>query len=90
MTSFLTMRLVDKAKTRGWEPSPLVSLKQIPRVHLVGHVRELVAPAVGDDHVAAGLEGLQVVGHLGAEELRSVQRGLVDHHGHYLWPSRVS
>lgn len=84
MTSILTMRLVDKAKTRGWEPSPLVPLKQIPRVHLVRHVRELVAPAVGDDHVAAGLEGLQVVGHLGAEELRRVQRGLVDHHGHAL------
>ena len=50
--------------------SPLVPLKQIPRVHLVRHVRELVAPAVGDDHVAAGLEGLQVVGHLGAEELQ--------------------
>ena len=62
--------------------SPLVPLKQTPRVHLVRHVCELVAPAVGDDHVAAGLEGLQVVGHLGAEELRRVQRGLVDHHGH--------
>ncbi len=58
MTSFLTKRLVDKAKNRGWEPSPLVPLKQIPRVDLVRHVRELVAPAVGDDHVAAGLEGL--------------------------------
>lgn len=63
-------------------PSALVPLKQIPRVHLVRHVRELVAPAVGDDHVVAGLEGPQVVGHLGAEELRRVQRGLVDHHGH--------
>lgn len=39
--------------------SPLVPLKQIPRVHLVLHVRELVAPAVGHDHVTAGLEGLQ-------------------------------
>ena len=84
MTSFLTKRLVDKAKNRGWEPSPLIPLKQISRVHLVRHVRKLVAPAVGDDHVAAGLEGLQVVGHLGAEELRRVQRGLVDHHGHAL------
>ena len=64
--------------------SPLVPLKQIPRVHLVRHVRELVAPSVGHDHVAAGLEGVQVVGHLGAEELRRVQRGLVDHHGHDL------
>ena len=63
-TSFLTMRLIDKAKNRGRESSPLVPLKQIPRVHLVRHVRELVVPAVGDDHVAAGLEGLQVVGHL--------------------------
>ena len=66
------------------QPSPLVPVKQIPRVHLVRHVRQLVAPAVGDDHVAAGLEGPQVVGHLGAEELRRVQRGLVDHHGHAL------
>ena len=84
MTSFLTMRLVDKAKNRGWKPSPLVPLKQIPRVNLVRHVRELVAPVVGDDRVAAGLEGLQVVGDLGAEELRRVQRGPVDHHGHAL------
>ena len=64
--------------------SPLDPLKQIPRVRLVRHVRKLVAPAVGDDHVAAGLEGLQVVGHLGAEELLRVQRGLLDHHGHAL------
>lgn len=84
MTSFLTMRLVDKAKNRGWKPSPLVPLKQVPRVHLVRNVRELVAPAVGHDHVAAGLEGLQVVGHLGAEELWRVQGGLVDNHGNAL------
>lgn len=60
----------------------LVSFEQVACIDLVRHVRELVAPAVGHDHVAAGLEGLQVVGHLGAEELRRVQRGLVDHHGH--------
>ena len=53
----------------------------MPRVHLVRHVRELVAPAVGDDHDAASLDGLQVVGHLRAEELRCVQRGLADRHG---------
>lgn len=64
--------------------SPLVPLKQIAGVHLVSHVRELVVPAVGHDHVAASLEGLRVVVHLGAEELRRVQRGLVDHHGHAL------
>ena len=62
MISFLTMRLVDKAKNRGWEPSPLVPLKQIPYVHLVRHICKLVAPAVRHGHVAAGLEGLQVVG----------------------------
>ena len=64
--------------------APLVPLKQIPRVHLVRHVRELVAPAVCDDNVAAGLEDILVVGHLGVEELRRAQRGLVDHHGHAL------
>ena len=69
----------------GVQPaSPLVPLKQIPRVHLIRHVRELVAPAVGDDHVAAGLKGLQIVRDLGAEELRRVQRGLVGLHGHAL------
>ena len=64
--------------------SPLVPLKQTPRVHLVRHVSELVAPAVGDDHIVAGLEGLQVVRGLGPEELRRVLRGLVDHHGNTL------
>ena len=64
--------------------SPLIPLKQIPCVHLVRHVRELVAPAVCDDNVAAGLEDILVVGHLGVEELRRAQRGLVDHHGHAL------
>ena len=50
--------------------TPLIPLKQIPRVYLVRHVRKLVTPAVSDDHVAAVLEGLQVVRDLGAEELR--------------------
>lgn len=54
----------------------------MPRIDLIRHVREFVAPTVDDDHVAASLEGLQVVVHLGAEELRCVQRGLVDRHGH--------
>ena len=62
----------------------LVSFKQVACIDLVRHIRELVAPAVGDDHVAAGLEGLQVVRDLGAEELRRIERGLVDHHGHAL------
>lgn len=84
MTSFLTMRLIDKAKNRGRESSPLIPLKQIPRAHLVSHVRELVAPAVGHDHIAAGLQGLQVVRGLGPDEFRRVQRGLVDYNGHSL------
>lgn len=82
--TFIAAKLVEAEPAQRRPSSPLVPLKQIPRVHLVRHVRELVAPAVGHDHVAAGLEGLQVVGHLGAEELRRVQRGLVDHHGHAL------
>ena len=70
--------------TNSGNPSPLVPLKQIPRVHLARHVRELVAQEVSYDHIVAGLEGIQVVHDLGAEELRRVQHGLVDHHGHAL------
>lgn len=80
--SFSTIILIYKIRIAV--NTPLVPLKQIPRVELFRHVLELVTPAVGDDHVAAGLEGLQVVGHLAAEELRRVQRGLVDNHGHAL------
>ena len=83
-TPFSINGFVHKARVPAAVGSPLVPLKQIPRVHLVRLVRELVASVVGDDHVAAGLEGLQVVAHLGAEELRRVQRGLVDNHGHAL------
>lgn len=34
--------------------------------------------------IALGLELVQVVRYLGPEELRRVERGLVDHHGHAL------
>ena len=68
----------------GNQPQPpLIPLKQIARMNLTGHIGQLVAPAVGDDHVALGLEG-PVVRHLAAEELGRAQRGLVDHHGHAL------
>lgn len=80
--SFSTIILIYKIRIAV--NTPLVPLKQIPRVDLVRNVRELVAPAVGDDHVALHLEDLQVVGHLGAEEITRVQRGFVDHHGHAL------
>lgn len=63
---------------------PLVPLKQMPRVHLVRNVSEIVTPAVGHDHVATGFESLQVVSHLEPEELLRVKSGLVGHHGNAL------
>lgn len=63
---------------------PLAPLKQMPLVHLVRNVCEIVTPAVGHEHVATGLESLQVVGHLEPEELLRVQSGLVGHHGNAL------
>ena len=78
------LSIMDNEFPAAGRCSPLVPLKQIVGIHLVRHVLELVAPAIGDDHVAAGLEGLQVVRDLGHEELRRVQRGLIDHHGHAL------
>lgn len=59
----------------------LIPLEQIPRVDLFRHVGQVVAPAVDHDHVAAILEGRQVVRHHAAEELRRVERGLAGHHG---------
>lgn len=59
----------------------LVPLEQIPRVHLVRDVGEVVAPSVGHDHAAARLERLEVVRVLGTEESRRVQRGLIRHDG---------
>lgn len=65
-------------------PSALVSLEQVARVHLVGHTGQIVAPAVGHEPVAPGLELGQIMRDLAAEELRRVERRLVDHHGHAL------
>lgn len=64
--------------------SPLIPLIQTSCVYLVRHVSELVSPAVSGDHVAAGLEGFQVVGNLEAEELWRVQLELLDHTGRAL------
>ena len=76
---------VIRPHVHGNQPRPpLIPLKQIARINLTGHIGQLVAPAVGDDHVALGLECLKIVRYLAAEELRRVQRGLVDHHGHAL------
>ena len=47
----------------------------------VRHVRRLVAPAVGIDHVAVDLEGLQIVADLATD----IQSGLVDQRGHGDW-----
>ena len=62
----------------------LISLEQIPRVHLVCNIGQIVAPTVSHNHIALGLELVQVVRYLGPEELRRVQRGLVDHHRYAL------
>ena len=51
----------DRARPAQACPSPLVPLKQIPCLNLFLIACELVAPAVGNDPVAAGLKGLQVV-----------------------------
>lgn len=52
----------DRARPAQACPSPLVPLKQIPCLNLFLIACEFVAPAVGNDPVAAGLKGLQVVG----------------------------
>lgn len=68
---------VIRPHVHGNQPRPpLIPLKQIARINLTGHIGQLVAPAVGDDHVALGLEGLKIVRYLAAEELGRVQRGL--------------
>lgn len=58
--------------------------QRAPRVHLVCNIGQIVAPTVSHNHIALGLELVQVVRYLGPEELRRVERGLVDHHGHAL------
>ena len=60
------------------------TFEQIPRVHPVCNIGQIVAPTVNHNHIALGLELVQVVRYLGPEELRRVERGLVDHHGHAL------
>ena len=45
-----------------------VPLEQVPCVHLVRDVGEVVAPAVGHDHAAARLERLEVVRDPGTEK----------------------
>lgn len=52
-----------------------VPLEQVPCVHLVRDVGEVVAPAVGHDHTAARLEHLEVVRDLGTEEVGRGQCG---------------
>ena len=80
----LSLVFVFRLRQTCATPSPLVPLKQIPRARLIRHVWELVALAVCDYNVTAGLEGILVVDHLGAEELRRVMRGLIGHHGQSL------
>lgn len=58
-----------------------VPLEQVPCVHLVRDVGEVVAPAVGHDHAAVRLERLEVVRDPGTEKIGRVQRGLLHHDG---------
>ena len=53
-------------------------------MHLVGHTGQIVAPAVGHERVAPGLELGQIMRDIAAEELRRVECRVVDHHGHAL------
>ena len=62
----------------------LIPLEQIPRVHLVCNIGQIVALTVGYDHIALSLELVQVVRYLRAEEFRRVERRLIHHHGHAL------
>ena len=75
---------IQRNRRQTETPSALVSLEQVTRVHLVGHAGQIVTPAVGHERVAPGLELGQIMRDLAAEELRRVERGLVDHHGHAL------
>lgn len=56
--------------------------EQVAGVDLARHVGQLVAPAVGDDEVAAGLERSEVARDLEAEELGGAERRLIHEHGH--------
>ena len=57
----------------------LVPPEQIPRIHLLLHVRQERVEAVGEDDVALGLEGGDIVHHLVGEEVAAVrERRLVD------------
>lgn len=58
----------------------LIAAEEVAGVDLLRDVGEVVGPAVGDDHVAAGLERLEVSRHLGTEELVPLVGGLVDDH----------
>lgn len=58
------------------DPSALIPLERVACIHLVGHVGRIVAPAVGHDYVALGLELDQIVRNLAAEELQRIERRL--------------
>ena len=74
----------NPAESQTEIPSALVPLEQVARVHFVGDIGQIVAPTIGHNHIALGLELGQIVRDLAAEELRRIECGLVDHHGHAL------
>ena len=62
----------------------LITLKQIACKYLCSNILKFVAPPIRYDHIALSLKFSEIVCYLRAKELRLVQRGLVDHHGHAL------
>lgn len=52
-----------------------VPAEQVPCVDLARHVREVIVPTVGDDHVRFAFERVQVVRDLAAEEIRASSVG---------------
>ena len=59
----------------------LISAENVPGVYLVGNIFQTGIVPVGDDGIAHGFEGFQIVDDPAAEEGLSVlQGGLKDHH----------
>lgn len=78
MNNDITLRGFEaKAYTSPGVVHVLIPFEQVPCVHLVLYIGQVVAPAVGHNQRRALLEGGQVVGDFTAEEVWVVQGGLV-------------
>lgn len=81
---FVLMGTFIPTYTKHFHRHQLVPPEQVAREDLLGNVGEVLAPAVGDDDVAAPLEGIEVARDLGAEEVAAAVRRIVHQHGHAL------